>query len=91
MRIVHTLTLIDSHVALGEEAIRKIHNLLLRYLAQAVHLPNLLLPIYTVDEGIQHLARASLIVVEAPQFIQFLIVQGRDEQIIVKVATFQLI
>ena len=91
MRIVHALTLIDGHVALGEEAVGEVHNLLLRYPSEAVHLADLLLPFDAIDEGVQHLGCARLIVVKASQLVQFLIVKRRHQQIVVEVASLQFL
>ena len=89
--LIHALTLVNGHVAVGKEAVGKGYEFVLRDGGEAVERLHLLLPLDAVDEGVEHLADTSAVVVQRTQFREFVVIDGRYEQIFREISLLQFL
>ena len=88
---VYTLNLEDSSIAVGEESVGKVHNLLLSHLRNAVQVTYLTFPLYAIDKGIHKFISTPAVVLHCALVAQLLIVHYRWQQIVREVTLLQVL
>ena len=88
---IDTLTLEDSSIALGEETVSEIHDILFRELRHTLYTTGLLCPTLPVDKGFEMLTHTPTVVLQRTLVIEFQVVDDRRQQIVGEVAFLQVI